>query len=706
MNMNRLSLYMSLYIGHISARTHRADLERVFRRFGQCDVRLKDGYGFVVYDFPPNADKALRALQGKSLFGQQLTITWSNKQPRAFQRYTRGARSYESHGRDFGRRKVPNDWGNYSSGNRQTDGDGDGDRLNSEDMLTEGRDYHQEEMIDYVGEEHDNFREDLPRDGDDYIMDEQDNFGENLARDGGDYIRERENFREDLVRDGGDIVSKMVDNGRWGERVDDHSNENGLYSDLNTDRYEPYQGYDRRDKDENHWMTRSGGSALGISQENVGRELDGYSCFSCGALGHKMRDCPRKHSSRRKFTRFDRGPDDDVSKGRGDGELERFGSKSWHNMHSSKGAKLREMNDKWASNSDKHQVSLKNKKSDEAVRAQGKDREGKKRNKKETGSPKRQRARKSKRSASTSFYSEYPASRSRSISKSLKSRSRSRSVSAGSLSSDSKASSKLGYLKSLSSKSRSRSSSHTSLSLSVSLGRPASSPGKAQINHKQSLNNGTIPESSYIEVQKAIKGDAYCENAQIETGMAAVKNGNAVSVSELENDTEKSQDMREDSITKCTSSFKRTSLGNSQSDVGALTTGHSTPEDLKVILDQTNSDALAMNHILKSTDISDSGTPNVSSGRSTNISLEEMCMVLKHYGVEVPQESERHHSFESYFGSARLWPWESIYYRRMKKGPVSVENYAKRVSQNQEFGIVDKYIRGSSGWGEMSRENP
>ncbi|KAF4396948.1 hypothetical protein F8388_004916 [Cannabis sativa] len=575
-------LRMSLYIGQISARTHRDDLERVFRRYGQCDVRLKDGYGFVVYDFPLNAEKALRGLQGKSIFGQQLTITWSKKQPRAFQRYTRGARSYESHGRDFGRRKGPNDWGNYSSGNRQTDGDGD--RLNSEDMLAEGRDYHQEETIDCVGEEHDNFREDLRRDGDDYLGEEQDNYRENFARDGGDYIRERDNFREDLARDGGGTVSK-IDNGRWGERVDDHSNENGLYSDLNTDRYEPYQGYDRRDKDENRWKTRSGGRGDG--------ELERFESKS----GNNVQ--PSKGAKLR-----------EMNDKRGDGELERFESKSGHIVQPCKGAELRKMNDKWTSNSEKHQVSVKNRNSDEVVRVQGKDSERKKRNKRETGSPKIQSAKKPKRSASTTFDSEYPASRARS----------------------------------------------------------------------------------------SIKGDTHCENAQTEIGMTVLKNGNAVSASEVENDTEKNQD-----TTKSRSLFKMTSLGNSQSDVGA---GHSTPDDLKVTSDQTNSDALATNRILKPTDASDSGTPTVSSGRSTNISLNEMCMVLKHYGLEVPEESERHHSLESYFGSARLWPWQSIYYRRMRKGPVSVENYAKRVAQNQEFGIVDKYIRSSSGWGEMYQENP
>lgn len=81
-------------------------------------------------------------------------------------------------------------------------------------------------------------------------------------------------------------------------------------------------------------------------------------------------------------------------------------------------------------------------------------------------------------------------------------------------------------------------------------------------------------------------------------------------------------------------------------------------------------------------------------------------MVLKHYGMELPEESERHLPIEEYLGSARLWPWEIIYYRRLKKGLVSVENYARRVSQNQEFGIIDKYVRSSSGWGEIDEENP
>ncbi|XP_027337041.1 uncharacterized protein LOC113850673 [Abrus precatorius] len=45
--------------------SQRDELERVFGRFGHGHVQLKrDGYGFVVFDFPPDAEKALRVLKG------------------------------------------------------------------------------------------------------------------------------------------------------------------------------------------------------------------------------------------------------------------------------------------------------------------------------------------------------------------------------------------------------------------------------------------------------------------------------------------------------------------------------------------------------------------------------------------------------------------------------------------------------------------
>jgi hypothetical protein len=96
---------------------------------------------------------------------------------------------------------------------------------------------------------------------------------------------------------------------------------------------------------------------------------------------------------------------------------------------------------------------------------------------------------------------------------------------------------------------------------------------------------------------------------------------------------------------------------------------------------------------------------NPDSGRSTIISTEEMCMVLSKSGLDLPKGHEIQLSTDDFFGAARFWPWYIIYYRRLKKGPISIENYARRVAQNQEFNIVDKYIRSSSGWGEFSLEH-
>jgi len=91
----------------------------------------------------------------------------------------------------------------------------------------------------------------------------------------------------------------------------------------------------------------------------------------------------------------------------------------------------------------------------------------------------------------------------------------------------------------------------------------------------------------------------------------------------------------------------------------------------------------------------------VKNGRNKSLKLttNEVITALKHYGVEA-QEDSSDQPVEKYFGAARLWPWEIIYYRRRKKGPISTENYAKRLEQNKEFGIVDQYVRSSSGWWE------
>ncbi|GJM85177.1 hypothetical protein PR202_ga01605 [Eleusine coracana subsp. coracana] len=83
-------------------------------------------------------------------------------------------------------------------------------------------------------------------------------------------------------------------------------------------------------------------------------------------------------------------------------------------------------------------------------------------------------------------------------------------------------------------------------------------------------------------------------------------------------------------------------------------------------------------------------------GRSKSLKLttNEVVSALKRYRMETHEVESLDQPVEKYFGAARLWPWEIIYYRRLKKGPISTENYARRLEQNKEFGIVDQLSNG------------
>ncbi|KAG8374057.1 hypothetical protein BUALT_Bualt11G0091300 [Buddleja alternifolia] len=70
---------------------------------------------------------------------------------------------------------------------------------------------------------------------------------------------------------------------------------------------------------------------------------------------------------------------------------------------------------------------------------------------------------------------------------------------------------------------------------------------------------------------------------------------------------------------------------------------------------------------------------------SARMSSEEICMVLKYYGLRYPEQNEKGILVEIYFGSPRWWPWEIMYYRGLKKGPISAEDYSRRIAQNEEF---------------------
>lgn len=683
---------MSLYIGNLSEHIRRDELERAFRRFGHCNVQLKrEGYGFVVYDFPPDADKALRALRGRNICGEPLTLSWSNKQPKSFQRFAGGGQNYEMQsGRNSNTagivRRNLNGLRNYKIGEDV--------RNDSAVLPSEERAYHQDDFKDYAGEQND--------------------------------------YRGDFPDEGGGVLPNLEDNGRWGESIHDPSIDNMNEDPAEFDQYEPYHGYDRKHESENHRIGYSSSSLAENSQKNVGRakiseETSNHShpngpvhkqaCYRCGDLGHKMRNCPKEKSSGRKYNRLDDGQDGKINRNHiAADEPNKYGSGSWVKLQSSGDTSLmrHQRNEGTVFESQKCQIPSKSKFSSivkETKQAQGKEYEGKKRNGREIDSPKRSSAKKARRSITSSLPSDHIAPQVHSISQSSKSLHRSRSHSRSrSLSSSARSSSpnlrssKSHYFRGRRPDSR-RSSSPSSLS--VSLGQPLpSSPNKVRLNSKGSTFKAIAPESLGPLVAQGQQIDRNLELDNDKSKNTIAVNGNAAlytnGLDGKGNDQCIQKDNDENDVL-FSMSDKVANLTQTLPDKCTLASGNLSSEMVKETESLQPSGSLVVDNIPPGVEKPASEThANLTSVHSATISSEEMCMVFKHYGLELPKDDEKNSTLDAFFGSARLWPWHLIYYRRLKKGPISTENYARRVAQNQEFGIVDKYIRSSSGWGELS----
>ncbi|CAJ1967207.1 unnamed protein product [Sphenostylis stenocarpa] len=629
---------MSLYVGNLSENSRRDELERVFRRFGQCNFQLKrDGYGFVVFDFPPNAEKALRALKGRNICGEQLTLTWSNKQPntqfsRRVGRRNANELQHVTERIGYARRKMGlGGWSNQKM-----------ERGNSVGVPHEEREYLRDDFKGYVGEEKD--------------------------------------YGEDFPNQGGGVIPNIEENDRWGEPVHDPSVDNGNGNVIEFDRYEPYQGHDKKHDNEDYHVGYSDGSPVSNSQENMGRAHIGeittnrpngpkfhQTCFRCGDPGHKIRNCPKEYSSHWRHNRLSVRQN---SRTFNDNEHEnKFGYASR--------AKLQLNGDVLPMRQERvgRRMSV-------TRECEGKEYGRKKRSRDEIKLPKRYKAKICKRSVSSSLPSDSSASRSLSNSQSSESlrksssHSRSRPLSSRSHSPSSKlkSSSKSQYCKGKSLNSR-----------SVSLNLPlSSSPDKIQLNSKNSSINGTAVETvDNFDAQEQQLGDSKIELENLQS-KDTVKGKAAGFV-------EKSQLLQEDTPKNHTllkSSDRVTNLnGPPVENLSTLTVKDT--EVLRRSVSQILDDAPEIN-------------VNIHPDLSTIVSMEEMHMVLSNCDLKLPREDENNSTIDAFFGCARLWPWHLVYYRRLKKGPISTENYARRIIQNQQFGIIDKYIRSSSGWGEFS----
>uniref|UniRef100_A0A915A2I5 RRM domain-containing protein n=1 Tax=Parascaris univalens TaxID=6257 RepID=A0A915A2I5_PARUN len=89
-----------LYVGRVSRCASAGDIERFFRGYGRIrDIILKNGYAFVEFHDPRDAEDAVHELSGKELCGERVSIeftrpTWRTRMGR-YDGYLPSRRSFK-----------------------------------------------------------------------------------------------------------------------------------------------------------------------------------------------------------------------------------------------------------------------------------------------------------------------------------------------------------------------------------------------------------------------------------------------------------------------------------------------------------------------------------------------------------------------------------------------------------------------------------
>lgn len=90
-----------VYVGNLYHDTRERDLEKFFKGYGRLrDVFLKNGYGFVEFEDPRDADDAVYELNGRELLGERVTVEHARGP-------SRNRRGFGGGDRFYGRERRP-----------------------------------------------------------------------------------------------------------------------------------------------------------------------------------------------------------------------------------------------------------------------------------------------------------------------------------------------------------------------------------------------------------------------------------------------------------------------------------------------------------------------------------------------------------------------------------------------------------------------
>ncbi|CAB3404563.1 unnamed protein product [Caenorhabditis bovis] len=93
-----------VYVGRLPNRATEKDIQHFFRGYGKLvDIILKNGFGFVEFDDPRDADDAIYDLNGKELCGEKIILEFPRRKVGYNEDRGRGGGGGGSYGRRYGR---------------------------------------------------------------------------------------------------------------------------------------------------------------------------------------------------------------------------------------------------------------------------------------------------------------------------------------------------------------------------------------------------------------------------------------------------------------------------------------------------------------------------------------------------------------------------------------------------------------------------